>query len=311
MTIAITALATFLVTALAGIVLDYIRHARPKISYSVKDAVPIELDGKCIGAYQVSLSNVSKRVVKDVSCHIKAGQARLRDGGVSAPQGLQYSATETDSGMQISIPYLRPGDGLQATVIGEGVGYLQRTPDVAIRSPQDINVALLESRRGILPSFQRGFYTAAVVAGLVAGGIATIITPLPGRAFETPKDVFTFSASVAGLPHLAELYSTSSDLNYYNQGDLAYALAVKSNDPAEIGKYRRMIAVALETAPRMMPQSRASLHYSLGKIDLLLSDNNDAIQDFRQALDDSKGTVDARVKVDPIVREFLAANGLR
>lgn len=106
MTIVITALATFLVTVLAGVVLDYIRNARPKISYSVKDAVPIELDGKCIGAYQVSFSNGSKRVVKDVSCHVKAGRARLRDGGVSAPQGMQYSATEVDSGMQISIPYL-------------------------------------------------------------------------------------------------------------------------------------------------------------------------------------------------------------
>lgn len=310
MTIVITALATFLVTVLAGVVLDYIRHARPKISYSVKDAVPIELDGKCIGAYQVSLSNDSKRVVKDVSCHVKAGHARLRDGGISAPQGLQYSATEVDSGMEISIRYLRPGDELQATVIGEGSGFLQRTPDVAIRSPQDINVVTAESRRGILPSFQRGFFTAAVVAAFVAGGIGAIISP--GIAFIEPKDVFTFSASVAGLPRLAGLYSTSSDLNYYNQGDLAYVLASQSNDPAEIEKYRRMIAVALEiAAPKMMKQSRASLYYSLGKIDLLLSDKNDAIRDFRQAVDDSKATVDARIKVDSMVREFLTANALR
>ena len=169
-----------------------------------------------------------------------------------------------------------------------------------------------ESRRGILSSFQRGFFTAAVVAGLVAGGIGAIITPLPGTAFINPKDVFAFSASVAGLPRLAELYSTSSDLNYYNQGDLAYALASQSNDPTEIEKYRRMIAAALEiAAPKMMKQSRASLYYSLGKIDLLLSDRNAAIRDFRQAVDDSKVTVDARIKVDPMVREFLAANGLR
>jgi hypothetical protein len=60
----------------------------------------------------------------------------------------------------------------------------------------------------------------------------------------------------------------------------------------------------------MMSQSRASLYYSLGKIDLLLDDRNGAIQDFRHAIDSSKSTVNARSKVDLKVRDFLVANGL-
>jgi hypothetical protein len=309
MTIALTAGITFLVTVLAGLALDYLRHVRPRITYSVKDAVPIDLDGKRIGAYLVSLSNLSNRVVKNVSCHIQAPPATLRNGGVSVPQGLQYAAVEKDNGMQLSIPYLKPGDELQATVIAEAFGYIPSTPDVAIRSPQDINVTA--SGPGVKPpSFQRGFLTAAVVATFVAGAAAAVL-PFSSDALMEPNDVFAVSASLAGLPHLTEVYSTSSNIHYYNQGDVAFALAAESSDPAEIRKYRHLISLVLDTAPSMMmSQSRASLYYSLGKIDLLLDDRNGAIQDFRHAIDSSKSTVNARSKVDLKVRDFLVANGL-
>lgn len=307
MTILLTAGVTLLVTVLAGLVLDYLRHVRPRITYSVKDAVPINLDGKRIGAYLVSLSNHSKRVVNDVSCHIQAPPATLRNGGVSVPQGLQYSVVEVDDGMQLLVPYLRPGDELQATVIAESGGFVPRTPDVAIRSPQDINVAAIRS--GVKPpSFQRGFLTAAAVAAFVAGASVAIF---PIVAFQEPRDVFAFSASLAGLPRLTELYATSANIAYYDQGDLAYALAAESSDPSEIGKYRKLLSVALEIAPSgMLSSSRASLYYSLGKIDLLLADSHSAILDFQRARDASKSTVNARVKVDPKVREFLSANGI-
>jgi hypothetical protein len=307
MVIVLTAVATLVVTVLAGLALDYVRHARPKVTYSVKDAVPIDLDGKRIGAYLVSLSNVSKRVVKDLSCHIQAPPATLRNGGVSASQGLQYTAIEKDNGMQVFVPYLKAGDELQATVIAEAPGYVPRTPDVAIRSPHDINVAA--TRPGVkAPGFRMGFLSAAAVAASVAGILAATI---PISPFQEPKDVLTFSASLAGLPRLAELYSTAGDLNYYDQGDLAYAMAAASSDPHEIEKYRRLLSVALEAAPGMAWQSRASMYYSLGKIDLLLADKDRAVRDFRQAMDHSKSTVNTRIKVDPNIREFLAANNIR
>jgi len=165
MTIVLTAVATLIVTVLAGLALDYLRHRRPRILYSVKDAVPIDLDGKRIGAYLVSFSNVSQRVIKDVSCHIQAPPAKLRNGGVSTSQGLQYNAVEKDDGVQLSIPYLKSGDELQATLIAEGIAYVPGTPDVAIRSPQDINVVAIGSGARP-PSFRTGFLIASFVAAL-------------------------------------------------------------------------------------------------------------------------------------------------
>jgi len=308
MTIMLTAVATLVVTILAGVALDFLRNRRPKIGYAVKDAIPIDLGDKQVGAYVVELYNVSKSVVKDVTCHIQAYPASLRNGGVSTNQGLEYAVTDSENSLQIAIPYLRAGDELKATVVAEARHYLPSKPEVAIRSPQELTVALgeygLQSKKT-----QRGYYLfAAAVASFVSAVFmiveATVFTP-------TPKDTLTFAASVAGLPHFADLYATSSDANYFNQGDLAFARAAASADRSEIERYRKFLSTILRADTRMMSSSRANLYYCLGKIDLLLGDNEQALHDFREAQIHSKATVEAKIKVDTHVREFLATKEAR
>jgi hypothetical protein len=119
MTIVLTALATLVVTILAGVALDYLRRRQPKIIYSVKNAVPIKFESGFIGAYLIELANVSRSVVKEVTCHIQATPVNLRNGGISTSTGLQYTVEETDGSLRITIPYLNAGEELEATVIAE------------------------------------------------------------------------------------------------------------------------------------------------------------------------------------------------
>jgi hypothetical protein len=100
------------------------------------------------------------------------------------------------------------------------------------------------------------------------------------------------------------------DIHYYNQGDLAYALAAATSDHSEIEKYRRLLAVILEGNERMASESRANLFYSMGKIDLLLNDKNRAKQDLQKALDGDKSLILGKSKQDELVRDFLVSTGL-
>jgi hypothetical protein len=89
-TIFLTALATLVVTVVSGLLLDFVRNARPTIRYYVRGAVPIDLgDGKHVGAYVLFIENKSKRVVKELTCHVEAGEAKLRNGGIASSPGLQ------------------------------------------------------------------------------------------------------------------------------------------------------------------------------------------------------------------------------
>lgn len=305
-TILLTAAVTLLVTVLSGLLLDFLRNARPTISYSVTEAVDIDLgDHRHVGAYVVSIVNTSKPVVKDITCHVEAGPARLRNGGVAAPPGLQMDIQESDTRLSVSVPYLKTGERLEMTVVAEGLS-IPAKAEVAIRSPHDIRIVT----GGSVP--QSSLSLRFATAGIVAAGVGVLVSVIAGGLIaHDQKDILTFAASVSGLPRLAELYATASkDLTYYSQGDVAYALAAAASDRSEIQKYRRLLSVTLDAPTGMLAVSRANLYYSMGKIDLLLGDKDRAVRDFRQAINHDKSTITEKSNQEPLVHEFLVSNAL-
>jgi len=309
-TIIFTALATLVVTILAGLALEYVRNARPRVIYSVKDAVPIGLEDKSVGAYVFSLKNTSKRTVKDVECHLEGSRlTKLRDGGIATPQGMKYTVEERENNLVISIPFLNSSDTLTATIIAEGKWVPPRL-SAAVRSASDLKIVKTESiendrRRGLLSQISSMSFLAAIAS------VAAVSLTAYGSFEDTPVDVLTFAAATADLPHLAEIYATSESLHYSSQGDLVCALATSAAQPAEIEKYRKFLSIVLQSASGMLGRSQANLYYCRGKLDLLVKDNPGAKQDFQQAIDHSGSLVNTRIAFDPTIRDFLNGNGLR
>ena len=226
----------------------------------------------------MEVANVSKSTIEDVTCHIEASPwATVRNGGISASQGLDYQVQEAGKGLQITIPYLKGGDELAGTVIAEGFGYSPKSK-VAIRSPQDPKVASEDPNKANLNKTW-----PTVISGILAGvGCGGVLLGLMSDIFYRPQqDVLIYAASVSGLTRLAELYTASSKLSYYSQGDLAFARAAECSDRSEIEKYRKFLKTVLQDQGWMMSSSQANLYYCLGKIDLLLGDKDQAIRDFK------------------------------
>jgi hypothetical protein len=124
------------------------------------------------------------------------------------------------------------------------------------------------------------------------------------------RDIVISLASYVGLPHIAELYLTSNDPKYFNEGDIAYSLAVASNNREEIDKYRKLLSLTLGNVRDMAPESQANLFYSLGKLDLLISDDSDALSDFRNAVMKSKTIVETQGRLDAKTYKYLIDHGL-
>lgn len=303
MTIVLTALSTLAVTILAGLALEYVRKPRARIDYIVRDAVPVDIEGKTMGVYWVGFVNNSKQTIKDVSCHVQAKPASLRNGGVLTSQGLQYGASEDEEGVQVSVPYLQPGDELQLTIIAESGAYVPRTPDVAIRTPQQ-QAAVVNVGRPLKRHRSRtALLLPASVAALMTTVVGFVMT-LGGFPLSNQRDVLTFAAATANLPRLAEIYAVGDRIRYASQGDLVVALARATSDPVEREKYRRFLRMTLSSAPRMMSSSRAKLNYSLGQIDLLVGDLAEAERDFRRAFESSARIFRGCLEQDEEVRRF-------
>jgi tetratricopeptide (TPR) repeat protein len=308
MTILLTAVATLIVTVAAGLVLDYLRRAKARIVYSVRDAIPIKLDNKTIGAYLIEFANQSKQTIRDVTCHVKAEPATLRNGGIWTSQGLQYSISE-ENGILLTIQYLNQGDEMQLTAIAESSAYVPKKPEVAIRAPQQfslVNVDKIKDRKG----FKLPLFMAGSIASLVTGVALAIVTSGLPLFSEGQKDVLTFAAAVSGLPQFSSIYSTADRLSYYNQGDLAFAYASQATDAAEIDKYRRFLLITLDRAPRMLKGSRSVLYYNVGKIDLLLKDREKANIHFRRAYELAPSLIKGRLEVEESIKQYFFDNAL-
>ena len=117
--------------------------------------------------------------------------------------------------------------------------------------------------------------------------------------------VVVAAASDSGLSNFASVLASAPDLTYYEAGDLAYSQAASSLKPEEIDKYRQFISMTLATAPAMASESQANLFYCLGKLDLLRSDEKSAVADFKTSIAKSKFTVEARLKSDRKIQDFL------
>ena len=251
MTIILTAVSTLIVTIVAGVILDYFRKAKARIIYSVRDAIPIKLDDKMIGAYLIEFANQSKQIIRDVTCHVKAVPSKLRNGGIWTSPGLQYSVSE-ENGILLTIPYLNQGEEIQLTAIAESNVYIPNKPEVAIRAPQAFRLMNVQKVTGSI-----GFKLPLVMAGAIASIVTGITLSFMTSSFDvSQKDVLTYAASVSGLSQLSAIYASANDLKYYNQGDLAFSYASRETDVAVIDRYRRFIQITLNYATEMKDESK-------------------------------------------------------
>ncbi len=279
LTIIITSLVTLAVTIAAGLVLDYIKHIKPKLVYKVVKAVPIKLEKKSIGANVVTLENPSSKTIKDIVLKIKTRADDIQSGGVAASGGLDYSVGSEKNCLTITLPFLKSREKLSITTISEGL-YVPVSPDVTVRSPDLFKLIDADEIReaGVL----KGVAPFAVLASLVVGGVL---------AFAADNVVYqstdlVVAASAANLPLLAQEYAMHQDVYYYSAGPMAYSLA-RESPKREILKYKVFLEKVFQESDFMASSSRCSLYFYLAKISALLGNNVEAKQYFDKAQNES------------------------
>lgn len=298
-------------------VVEYIKRITPTIEYNLSSGIPVIVGEKTYCAYMLTVSNPSKRKVEDVTIHVRSRNDNLTLEVISKPDGFEYGSKDNDHGIDLSFPYLKSGEVVVARAQAENKYYFSESLSVSVSSPNDIKDKRITSDNAANPSILRTlgvFFSGSVIAVFVVFIVAMIKANQPQTqppVYEMDRrDVVISAASVVGLPHMAELYLTAFDPKYFNEGDIAYSLAVATGKPDEIEKYRKLLSLTLGTEKAMAPESQANLYYSLGKLDLLISDQNSALKDFKEAIVLSKSIVEDQAKADTKTHAYLVARGL-
>ena len=262
--IAITAIVTLMVTVLAGLLLEYFKRIRPKLKYSIKESIPIDLDDKKVGANIIEISNPSAKTVKDIVLKLRARGVEIRNGGIKTVTGMEYEVTESEDTLEIKIPFLKFKDYLSVTSILEGQYSIPNKPEVTVRSPD--NFKLIEegekADKGYF-SITSGILTPAIMAAAVVS--LALATNILGSRSEQGTNL-SIAASVVGLPEVAKYYVSNDKIYYYNQGPFIYSLAKSEDDEKKIARYGDFLEKTMLIAPRMSSQSEAALQFFVAKI---------------------------------------------
>lgn len=283
LTIIITSLTTLIITIISGTVIEYLKKIKPKLIVGITEAVPINIEGKMIGANVVKIKNVSSKTIKDISVKIKASSGQIRDGGIKCTEALDYKIECIDNLMIVTFPFLKLNDQVSITTITESKGHIAKKPDLNVRSP-DVFKMISEEKTMYSKSYKDLLFPAVVA--IITPVLAFIIFSKANSSYiRDQSNDLTVAASVAELPILVERYAFNNKVNYYPSGALAYSLAKASNNPEDINKYRIFLEKLLELTDGaiMRKESRCAVHYYLGKIYLLLENNNQARKELNKA----------------------------
>ena len=279
--IIITALVTLLVTVLAGLALEYVKRIKPKLKYSIKESVPIDLGDKKIGANIIEISNPSSKSVKDIVLKLRAKDVDIKNGGIKTITGLDYEIIEGEDVLEIKIPFLKFKDYLSITAILESKFFIPNKPEITVRSPDTFKLVEDGDKNDKASSsiLITGILPAMIAAVAVAASLGTNL--VSSRSDQGIN--LSLAAAVVGLPNLAEHYVNNDKVYYYNQGPLVYALAKSSGDLNKITKYGDFLENTLIIAPYMNSRSKSALQFFIAKIRELKGDESIANKWFSES----------------------------
>lgn len=290
-TIILTSLATLVIAVAAGIAVEFIKRIRPKIVHSIREAIPIEIDEKMIGANVVYINNPSSKTVKDIVVKIKSLSNEIRNGGIKSTTGLDYDEHENGDTLKIEIPFLKYQDSISITTITEGKYRIPSKPDVTIRSPDSFKL-ITESEQKDKASIFR-VPSAALVAAFVVGATLAFTNSSIFSARSDQGAVMVTAASVVGLPDLAEKFISNDGIFYYNQGPYIYSLAKSEKNATKVEKYRQFLIRTITISNRIASGSKAALCFFARKISLLQGNKADSEVWFEKARETNENELEA------------------
>lgn len=302
--IIITAIVTLVITFLAGIMVEYFKNLAPKILYNVRDGIPIEVDGKKICAYIITINNPSNKTIRELTLNIQSSEANLKSTGAKITEGLKFDYSLKENLLEVNIPFLSKDDEFSVTVYVENQYVMPKKPNIIIRSPEKFKkIDLAQQKKRSNSSLV--IITSSIVASMIV--MVTLFSYTPIRISQ--KDNLMFIATVTGLPQLTLEYAGQTDLNYYDQGNYIYSKAMMSKNVDEIKRYKQFL-IALDSYSSMVKTSRCVIIYNIAKIDLLLGDEKEAKTYFMKSIDLNKKYISKMLDYDKDIEKFVSKESL-
>ncbi|MHC6179986.1 hypothetical protein ACYUJ6_09025 [Clostridium sp. JNZ X4-2] len=143
-----TAIITIVISFISGLLLDYYKNLAPKILCTIGNGIPMVINNKRIFAYIITVSNVSNKIIHQLTLNIQSSQNNLKITDAKITKGLKFDSSIKNNILDVYIPFLSNGDKFSVTLYVENA--VPSKPAIIIRSPENFKRIDSIEQNGIL-----------------------------------------------------------------------------------------------------------------------------------------------------------------
>lgn len=145
-----TAIITIVISFISGLLLEHYKNLGPRILYNIGNGMPININGKKIYTYIITVINISNKTIHDLTLNIQDSQNNLKIEDAKITRGLKFDSSIKDNILDVYIPFLSKDDEFSVKLCVENEHRVHNKPVVIIRSPENFKKVSSAKQNGIL-----------------------------------------------------------------------------------------------------------------------------------------------------------------
>lgn len=148
-----TAIITIVISIISGLLLERVKNVAPRILCNIGKGVAMKINNKKVYAYSITVSNLSKKIIHDLTLNIQSSKSNLNIADAGITEGLKFHASIKEDSVIIDIPFLSKGDKFSVTVYVENKYGVCSKPNIVLRSPENFKKLDSSEKNSILSLF--------------------------------------------------------------------------------------------------------------------------------------------------------------
>ncbi|EJO5346367.1 hypothetical protein NRP93_000411 [Clostridium botulinum] len=148
-----TAIITIIISFISGMLLDYYKNLAPRILCNIGEGIPIDINNKKFHAYIVTVKNISKKTIHEITLHMQSPHSNLKTADAKITKGLKFDSSIKDNVLDVHIPFLSKDDEFSVTIYVDNNQGRYKKPAVIIRSPEKFKKVNSVKQKGVFSVF--------------------------------------------------------------------------------------------------------------------------------------------------------------
>ena len=310
--ILISALTTGAATLATGLFLFWLQSKEPRLIYSSILSEPFIEENYSRYIQQIDIINSGDTFLENINFSIAFPNARITDHGVKIDPTIPYKKEVEENLIKLNIDSLNEDESVRVSLILVATENKIVKPNISLRANNAKGQPDDKGKKGDV------FPIAIALISAYIGLIAALLSTRTGRnAFQRVARIFflrDFSGeqvnviasalAISGLSDRAkEMLYPPLSRRYWVEADLLTSEAISSGDQVIREKMLAALRI-LVINDDMAPSSRAIIMCNIARILEVSGSTNEAIKALESGKRFSKRTLEARLKLDPILQKL-------